>query len=121
MREALSENNLRNLQLILAHLEKTAGESAPLTTELRDLVKSMNRLSLRYDHLADSVGTQLTTSTLPRVSELMTELTANSRQLSRVLEGLENNPQMLLFGPGANVPGPGESGFAAPKSKGEKQ
>ncbi len=121
MREALSEGNLRNLRQILAHLEKTAGESAPLTSELRELVKSMNLLSQRFDKLAGSVGNELTTATLPRANALMSELVSNSRQLSRVLEGLENNPQMLLFGRGAGLPGPGEPGFSAPEKQGEKQ
>ncbi|MCF8151418.1 MAG: MCE family protein [Burkholderiaceae bacterium] len=121
MREALSEGNLRNLRQILAHLEKTAGESAPLTSELRELVKSMNLLSQRFDKLAGSVGNELTTATLPRANALMGELVSNSRQLSRVLEGLESNPQMLLFGRGAGLPGPGEPGFSAPEKQGEKQ
>jgi ABC-type transporter Mla subunit MlaD len=32
VREALSDTNLRSLRQILAHVEKTAGESAPLAT-----------------------------------------------------------------------------------------
>lgn len=117
VREVLSENNLRNLRQILAHVEKTAGEAAPLTGEMRELVKSMNSLSRRFEQLAGNVGEELTSATLPRVNELLSELTANSRQLSRVLDGLENNPQMLLFGRGAGVPGPGEAGFIVPATK----
>jgi len=118
VREALSESNMRNLRRILAHVEKTAGESAPLTAEMRELVKSMNVLSRRFDQLAGSAGDELTTATLPRANALMRELATNSRQLSRVLDGLENNPQMLLFGRGAAAPGPGEAGFSAPIKQG---
>ncbi|OHC66518.1 MAG: hypothetical protein A2040_10650 [Rhodocyclales bacterium GWA2_65_19] len=117
-REALSESNMRSLRRILAHVERTAGESAPLTAEMRELVKSMNRLSRRFDQLAGNAGDELTTATLPRATALMNELATNSRQLSRVLDGLENNPQMLLFGRGAAAPGPGEAGFAAPVKQG---
>ena len=117
-REALSENNMRSLRQILVHVEKTAGESAPLTAEMRELVKSMNLLSRRFDQLAGNAGDELTTATLPRATALMNELASNSRQLSRVLDGLESNPQMLLFGRGAAAPGPGEAGFAAPVKQG---
>ena len=118
MREVFSESNMRNLRQILAHVEKTAGESAPLSVEMRELVKSMSVLSRRFDHLAGSAGDELTTATLPRVSSLMHELATNSRQLSRVLDGLESNPQMLLFGRGAAMPGPGEAGFSGPLKQG---
>ena len=120
-REALSEQNLRSLRQILAHVEKTAGESAPLAAEMRELVKSMGVLSRRFEQIASSAGEELTGSTLPRANQLMQELTTNSRQLSRVLESLENDPQMLLFGRGGARPGPGEAGFAAPaKTGGER-
>ena len=112
-REALSENNLRSLRQILAHVEKTAGEGAPLAAEMREMVKSMSALSQRFDQFAASTGDELTSATLPRANALMRELATSSRQLSRVLDGLESNPQMLLFGRGAALPGPGEAGFRA--------
>jgi phospholipid/cholesterol/gamma-HCH transport system substrate-binding protein len=119
MRDVLSESNMRSLRQILVHIERTAGESAPLSIEMRELVKSMNVLSRRFDQFTDSAGDELTTATLPRASALMLELSANSRQLSRVLDSLERNPQTLLFGRvGVPVPGPGEAGFAAPVNKG---
>jgi len=118
MREALSESNLRNLRQILAHVEKTAGEGAPLAAEMRDLVKSMGVLARRFDQLTSSAGDELTTGMLPRANALMRELATNSRQLSRVLDGLENNPQMLIFGRGTAAPGPGEAGFSAPVKQG---
>lgn len=121
MREALSESNLHNLRQILVQVEKTAGEAAPLTREMRDLVQSMGSLSRRVEQLAGSAGDELTRETLPRANELMRELSANSRQLSRVLDGLENNPQMLIFGRSPGVPGPGEAGFSAPARQGEVQ
>lgn len=118
VREALSESNMRNLRQILAHVEKTAGETAPLAVEMRELVKSMKALSQRFDHLVGSAGDELTTATLPDANALLRELAANSRQLSRVLDGLENNPQMLIFGRDATTPGPGEPGFSAPAARG---
>ncbi|MBK7765055.1 MAG: MCE family protein [Sulfuritalea sp.] len=118
MREALSDANLHSLRQILTHVEKTAGETAPLAVEMRDLVKTMSGLSRRLDQLAADAGVELTTVTLPQATALMRELGSSSRQLSRVLDGLESNPQMLLFGRAAAVPGPGEVGFSAPGNKG---
>ncbi|MBL8488789.1 MAG: MCE family protein [Rhodocyclaceae bacterium] len=114
MRAALSDGNLKRLSAILAHLEKTAGEAAPLTVEMREMVKSMNALARKVDHLADTTGTELAGSTLPRANALLLELTENARQLGRLLENLEDNPQTLVFGRGNPVPGPGEAGFARP-------
>jgi len=118
LREALSENNLRNLRQILAHVEKTAGEAAPLTAEMRAMVTSMTALSRRFEQIAGNAGDELSTSTLPRANALMRELTTNSRQLTRILGNLEDNPQMLIFGRSAPPPGPGEAGFVAPVEKG---
>jgi phospholipid/cholesterol/gamma-HCH transport system substrate-binding protein len=120
MREVLSESNLRSLKQILVHVEKTAGEAAPLTAEVRDMVKSMTALSTRLDALAGSAGDELTTATLPRANALMRELATNSRQLSRVLDNLEENPQMLILGRNPPLAGPGEAGFSAPSAKGKQ-
>lgn len=121
LREALSERNLRSLRQILAHVEKTAGEAAPLTIELRETLKTMSSLAHRLEQVAVGTGDQLTTGTLPRAHALMDELTGSSRQLSRILDNLENNPQMLLFGREGALAGPGEAGFVAPAPMGGKQ
>jgi phospholipid/cholesterol/gamma-HCH transport system substrate-binding protein len=116
-REALSETNMRNLRQILVHVEKAAGESAPLTAEIREMVKSMSGLSQRLDRLAGNAGDELTVATLPRATALMREMAASSRQLSRVLDNIESNPQVLIFGNGVSSPGPGESGFSPPVTR----
>jgi phospholipid/cholesterol/gamma-HCH transport system substrate-binding protein len=50
-------------------------------------------------------------TTLPRLNQLLDELGANSRQMARLLDQIEQSPNMLLFGRGAARPGPGEPGF----------
>lgn len=118
LREALSERNLQSLRMILAHVEHTAGEAAPLAVEMRDVLKTMNSLARRLEQVAGRTGDELNTSTLPRANALMEELVRNSRQLSRILENLEGNPQMLLFGREEQAAGPGEAGFVTPALKG---
>jgi phospholipid/cholesterol/gamma-HCH transport system substrate-binding protein len=84
---------------------------------LRELVRSMNALSQKLDRVAaqgDSAGQEVAATTLPRANALMRELSTNARQINQLLENLESNPQMLLFGRDAVKPGPGEAGFAAP-------
>jgi phospholipid/cholesterol/gamma-HCH transport system substrate-binding protein len=114
LRAALSEDNLKRLNAILAHLEKTAGEAAPLTAEARQLVATMNGLAQRLDRVAGATGERLGAETLPRAEALLTELTAATRRLDRLLDTLNDAPQAVIFGPAPPRPGPGEAGFAAP-------
>ena len=114
LREALSPANLQRLNSILAHVEKTAGEAAPLTKEMRDMVKAMSALSTRLDRVVGDTGNKFSGSTLPQLDALMKELGANSRQISHLLDTLEDSPQALIFGKREVPPGPGETGFVAP-------
>jgi phospholipid/cholesterol/gamma-HCH transport system substrate-binding protein len=117
LRSGLSADNLQRLQQILVHVEKTAGEAAPIATDLRNLVRSMNKLSEKFDGVAGqgkAVGDEINSTTLPRANALMRELNSNARQLNQLLESLESNPQMLIFGRDSVKPGPGENGFTAP-------
>jgi phospholipid/cholesterol/gamma-HCH transport system substrate-binding protein len=117
LRAALSDANLDRMQAILAHLEKTAGEAAPLTAEARVLVATMNGLARRFDGVMGSAGgvaERLDTDTLPRVETLMSEVHAATRRLDRLLDTLNDSPQAVLFGAAPVRPGPGESGFVVP-------
>lgn len=117
LRAALSDANLNRLNAILAHLEKTAGEAAPLTAEARGLVATMNGLAQRLDRVAGGAGERLNTETLPRAETLLTELTAATRRLDRLLDTLNDTPQAVIFGATPPRPGPGETGFVAPAAK----
>jgi phospholipid/cholesterol/gamma-HCH transport system substrate-binding protein len=110
-----SDENVRRLQAILANLERTTGESAPLTAELRQLVKTLQSLSRNVDALSAEAGNELVGSTLPQLNALLQELAGTSRQLGRVLQQFEDSPQSVLVGPGPRRPGPGETGFGKGK------
>lgn len=114
LRAALSEDNLERFGAILTHLEKTAGEAAPLTAEARQLVATLNGLAQRLDRVAGATGERLNAETLPRAEALLTELTAASRRLDRLLDTLNDSPQAVIFGAPPPRPGPGEAGFVAP-------
>lgn len=114
-RETWSPENLRSLRSTLSHVEHATAQTAPLLTDMRDLVKTANGLTQRIDLFAASTSAEMSTVTLPRANDLLRELTLNSLQLSRLLGNLEDNPQMLLLGRQTPPPGPGEAGFMAPK------
>lgn len=106
LKQALSDENVRRLSVTLANMEKASGEAAPLIASLQGVSKKLDAL------LAESGG-EISQTTLPRLNTLLQELSVNSRQMSRLLDQIEESPNMLIFGREARRPGPGEAGFAA--------
>ena len=106
LKQALSEENMRRLSATMANMEKASGEVAPLIANLQGVSKKL-------DALLGETGGEITQTTLPRLNVLLQELSVNSRQMSRLLDQIEESPNMLIFGREARRPGPGEAGFAA--------
>jgi phospholipid/cholesterol/gamma-HCH transport system substrate-binding protein len=109
LRQALSPENMKSLNQTLANLEASSAEAGPLVKDVRHLVGNLNHISERVEVLLGSG--EAAHATLPRANALMKELTDTTRQFSRLLETLDNNPQALIFGRPPAQPGPGESGF----------
>ncbi|MEZ5614465.1 MAG: MlaD family protein [Rhodocyclaceae bacterium] len=105
LRQALSEENMKRLSATLANMEKASGEATPLMADLRGVAGKL-------DALLGESGGEITQTTLPRLNALLQELAVNSRQMSRLLDQVEDSPNMLVFGREARRPGPGEAGFA---------
>lgn len=104
LKKALSDDNLKRLSATLANMEKASGEAAPLIANLQGVAKKL-------DVLLGESGGEIAQTTLPRLNALLQELAVNSRQMTRLLDQLEESPSMLVFGRGAPRPGPGEAGF----------
>jgi phospholipid/cholesterol/gamma-HCH transport system substrate-binding protein len=104
LKQALSEENMKRLSATLANMEKASGEVAPLIANLQGVAKKL-------DALLGETGGEITQTTLPRLNVLLQELAVNSRQMSRLLDQIEESPNMLIFGREARRPGPGEAGF----------
>lgn len=104
LKKALSDDNLKRLNATLANMEKASGEAAPLIANLQGVAKKL-------DVLLGESGGEIAQTTLPRLNALLQELAVNSRQMTRLLDQLEESPSMLVFGRGAPRPGPGEAGF----------
>jgi phospholipid/cholesterol/gamma-HCH transport system substrate-binding protein len=111
LREMVSTENLARLNKILVQLEKLGTETAPATAEFREMVRSFTVLSKKIDTLSATIGEDISNEALPATNQLLREAQSTARQLARLLEGLEGNPQMLIFGRDAHAPGPGEQGY----------
>jgi phospholipid/cholesterol/gamma-HCH transport system substrate-binding protein len=58
---------------------------------------------------------QFGNTTLPRVSRAADDASRAARQFGRTAEGINDNPQLFIYGAGPASAGPGEPGFEAPK------
>lgn len=112
LKRALNEENLGRIGTTLAHLEKVGGQAAPLAADLRELVGTLRGLAKKLDALSGEAGAEVVHSTLPRMNQLLQELSVNSRQISRILDQVEESPNMFIFGRTGQQPGPGETGFS---------
>ena len=128
-----------NAAKLAATLEPAAKAIAPLLTDTRaavadaretirnaaQMVAAMTALAAKLeersavlgqvgDNAADvgAAARALNDETLPRLNALADELRREARVLDRVLTGLADQPQSVVFGPPPRRPGPGESGFA---------
>ncbi len=114
---AQTPESLRLLNATLARSEQAAGQATPLLLETRELVVRLQAVSERVDRLLGDPSPSGVAALAPRLNELGSELSANSRQLQRVLQMLEDAPQSLVFGSPKHAPGPGEAGFVAPPNR----
>ena len=96
---------------------KTATDEVGLTAKrLNEKGGPLDRLAEGGEALAGGVQT-FSTSTLPKLGDVADETARTMRQLRRTVNAVDDNPQALIFGNGAPVPGPGESGFSASGEK----
>ena len=64
-----------------------------------------------------STGQTLNTTLVPRLNRTVDDTARTVRYVGRAVEAVKDNPQSLLLGNGAEVPGPGEPGFVAPSAR----
>jgi phospholipid/cholesterol/gamma-HCH transport system substrate-binding protein len=104
----------------LASLRDTSEEARAAIAEIGRTARRLNDTNGPIDGLAN--GTQalshaadtFNAATLPRINRVTEDTSRAVRQLSRTVNGINDNPQALIFGTGRIDPGPGEPGFAAP-------
>lgn len=99
----------------LREIEALAADGRTLTQELRTRLAVLDQLGGAATQLQASTRNleqALVGDTAPRTRPLVADLSAASRSVERAAHDLGSQPQSLLFGRGAQPPGPGEPGFA---------
>jgi len=106
----------------LVSVKAAAGNVSRAAASFNSTVSRLNEKDGALDRLAS--GTQglgqaveaFNGTTLPRVNRVADDTARAVRRLGRAAEGINDNPQSLLFGSGGVDPGPGEPGFAPPSA-----
>ena len=62
-------------------------------------------------------GQTLNATLVPRLNRTADDTARTVRHIGRAVESVNDNPQSLILGNGAAVPGPGEPGFAPPATR----
>ena len=114
---------LKAMQATSASVGDSADEARDSAREFKRLSTAMTKPGGALDKLTDggdalvSMGQSLNANTLPRLNRTSEEASRAVRQLGRAVGTVTDNPQALVFGNGAPLPGPGEVGFVPPGSK----
>jgi phospholipid/cholesterol/gamma-HCH transport system substrate-binding protein len=106
-------------------IERAADSFATSTDDLPSLIRRVDAAVLAFEDLSHRIAAtaevavdlsstaneeigRWSETLLPRLSALTAELTLVSRTLNRALVGIEENPNLLLYGRPEPAPGPGE-------------
>ncbi|WP_027014534.1 MlaD family protein [Comamonas composti] len=106
----------------LQSLEKASNGAAAVASELQQTVVRINAEDGPLEQIAQStralnrVADSLGRSTLPNVSRAADDVSRAARQMGTAASRFSDNPQSVIYGPGAARPGPGEPGFALPSA-----
>ena len=111
---------IKNADATVTSLRSTSDEARHAVAEIGKTAKRLNEKDGPIDRLAE--GTQalshaadaFNAATLPRINRVTEDTSRAVRQLSRAVNGINDNPQSLIFGSGVISPGPGEEGFTPP-------
>ncbi|HSH91606.1 MAG TPA: MlaD family protein [Ramlibacter sp.] len=96
-------------------ISKTASDFSVTARRLNEKDGPIDRLAegtQALSHAADSFNA----ATLPRINRVTEDASRAVRQLGRTANTIRDNPQSLIYGTGPILPGPGETGFEAPKA-----
>jgi phospholipid/cholesterol/gamma-HCH transport system substrate-binding protein len=104
----------------LASLRETSDAARTTIQEIGTTAQRLNEKGGPIDRLASGTealshaADSFNAATLPRINRTTEDTSRAVRQLSRTVNGINDNPQSLIFGTGRIEPGPGESGFVSP-------
>ncbi len=126
----LDDTVVRRVDPLMVDVGKTLASARNAADQIGDTAanfnKTVDRLNAKdgpIDRLADGAATlshaaeTFGAATLPRVNRVTEDTARAMRRLSRTVNGINDNPQSLIFGNGSPQPGPGEAGFVAPGAR----
>jgi phospholipid/cholesterol/gamma-HCH transport system substrate-binding protein len=104
----------------MATLKTAAGDVSRVANNFNGTVGRLNAKDGPIDRLGDGTKAlsqaveSFNSATLPRINRVADDTSRAVRRLGRAADGINDNPQSLLFGNGGSLAGPGEPGFSAP-------
>jgi phospholipid/cholesterol/gamma-HCH transport system substrate-binding protein len=111
---------VKNADATLSSVRGTADQAKATIAEFGRVGQRLNAKDGPVDRLAEGAeglahaADSFNAATLPRINRVTEDASRAARQLSRTVNGINDNPQSLIFGSGAAQPGPGEPGFTPP-------
>ncbi len=112
----MTQDLTRDARATLQSVKTVTDEVGATAKRLNEKGGPLDKLGEGGEALAAGVQT-FSTSTLPKLGDVADETARTMRQLRRTVNAVDDNPQALIFGNGAPVPGPGEPGFFASGAK----
>ncbi len=110
---------VKTMDSALVSIQNTAARTNGVVADVGITFKRLNEKGGPLDKLSDggaalAAGVEtFSASTLPKLGGVAEETSRAMRQLRRTVSAVDDNPQSLIFGNGAPLPGPGEPGFSA--------
>jgi phospholipid/cholesterol/gamma-HCH transport system substrate-binding protein len=107
-------------------VKTAAGDVSRVANNLNTTVGRLNAKDGPLDRLGDGTKSlaqavdSFNSATLPRVNRVADDTSRAVRRLGRAADGINDNPQSLLFGSGGVAAGPGEPGFTAPAAAADR-
>jgi phospholipid/cholesterol/gamma-HCH transport system substrate-binding protein len=104
----------------MGSVKTAAGDISRVANNLNTTANRLNAPDGPIDRLGDGTKAlsqavdSFNMATLPRINRVADDTSGAVRRLGRAADGINDNPQALLFGNGGAVAGPGEPGFSAP-------
>jgi phospholipid/cholesterol/gamma-HCH transport system substrate-binding protein len=110
---------VKTLTSLASRADRTLQRLDPLLVNLSSLSEEMRLRVGALDQIGQSAedlgqASQAIGAALPKVNVVLDDFSRSLRTMDRVLTGIEQQPQSLLFGPAPIPPGPGEQGFIPP-------
>lgn len=110
-----ADDTAQRAQAALTRIEALAADGQQLAQELKTRAKALDELqaaAAQVQATSRNLELALVGETAPRTRPVLADVSAASRSIERAANGLGDQPQSLIFGRGAQPPGPGEAGFA---------